>query len=168
MRSAITGTPENFELVTHVKPAPLFVNATFTFFAAAFFSIPFFITALGGFTPSLIFVFAMTTVAAFFILKFALWNSRGREIIVYNGEMLTQQYDYGYYRSKPLEFRGELTSVLSTESEPTDIDSETLDGPDKSEVALAIFLIGEEAVGSTLPVETALLADFFGTKYQPA
>lgn len=93
----------NRKLTLKVKKAPLFARALMFLFAFLSFLLPITGTVLGlmmGNSVHLgyfigIFVFG---ILGFYMLRTALWNTYGKEVIAFNGTNVTYYADYGWFK----------------------------------------------------------------------
>lgn len=160
-KNILTGTPEHFELISYTKPVPVFITGTLLSIGVLMGLTPLIVIFFVGFNPGFLLGIVFAGFIAFRLIRIVLWNAYGREIIRYSNNKLTQQYDYRMYQSKPLEFDGTLESVSFPEISELPLNSEVLDSPEQTAVSIITFHIGEYDVKSTLPVDVALVKDFF-------
>lgn len=108
------------ELIIRVKKAPLFVRSLFFLFAFLFFLMPVTVLILVasegqgihfGFFIG-IFIF---WVLGFYLLKIALWNTYGQEIITFKEKHIGYVADYGWFKDgkKELEIQKPFTCSVN-------------------------------------------------------
>lgn len=87
------------ELTLKVRKSPLFIRSVTFLFAFLFFISP--IVAILGVEKLHIFYFIVTFLFAlmgFYLLRIALWNTYGKEIITFNNDIIDYIADYGWFK----------------------------------------------------------------------
>lgn len=98
---SITGN----ELVLFVKRAPIVILATFYLFGFLFFAFPVFFAInwwweSGRFYPGMLVVIGIFGLMGAYLLRLAIWNTSGKEIIHISEGLVTCQADYGRFHGK--------------------------------------------------------------------
>ncbi len=99
------------ELVLKVKRGPVAVLAILYFLAVIFFLSPFMalvfsVSAGKGFHMGLFILFFVMGICGFYLLRVALWNTFGKEMIAFHPIEVTYIADYGWFKDGKKTFSG--------------------------------------------------------------
>lgn len=99
-------------LTLNVKKAPLFVRSVMFLFAFLFFLMPLmgiiiYMARGYGFHIGFLFMLFFFGILGFYMLRMALWNTYGNEIITLNKNQINHTADYGWFKDskKPKEIK---------------------------------------------------------------
>ena len=109
---------ENNKLTLFVKPSPIFVRALMFMFSFMLFILPIgsmvsYISEGKGIHAGFfigIFIFGLL---GFYLLRISLWNTYGKEIIIFNGNKCTYYADYKWFKDglKTEEFHNVIFAI---------------------------------------------------------
>ncbi|WP_156115520.1 hypothetical protein [Psychroserpens sp. Hel_I_66] len=93
------------QLTIYIKPSPLFVRAMMFLFSFMLFTLPLFgmisyISEGQGIKGGFFFAIFIFGLFGFYLLRVALWNTYGKEIIHFDGKICNYVADYGWFRDK--------------------------------------------------------------------
>lgn len=107
------------QLLLTVKKAPVFVRLTLFIFAFLAFLMPllgmvFYISDGNGFHIGFLFGFFFFGVIGFYLLRIALWNTYGKEVVTFHRSELTYLANYGWFSGSEKRIERDNVITFST------------------------------------------------------
>src|SRR5688572_30664501 len=106
MRYKITPQQDGFLLEFFTKPVPLFIRVTLLTIILICAAIPVAIIALADLESPMGYIFSMLVfwLPGFFLLRVLLWNSYGREVVIFNAGRVNYFCDFKLFQDRKLSF----------------------------------------------------------------